>query len=87
MNKKTGGLADLFRPPLELMFKGSFEKAKSHATSTSRWLLVNVQDPGIFDCQLLNRDTWSDEGLKKIIQTSFIMLQLTVMTDQASEYT
>ena len=80
-------MADLFRPPLEILFKGSYEKSLAFATRSKRWLLVNVQDPGIFDCQLLNRDTWSDEGVKKLIKTSFVMIQLYVLTDQASEYT
>lgn len=87
MNKKGGGLADLFRPPLEILFKGSYDKSLAFATRSKRWLLVNVQDPGIFDCQLLNRDTWSDDGIKRIIQTSFVMIQLYATTEQASEYT
>jgi len=87
MNQKGGGLADLFRPPLEILFKGSFEKATAQATASKRWLLVNVQDPGVFDCQLLNRDTWSDEGVRRIVKASFVMIQLYMLTDQASEYT
>jgi hypothetical protein len=87
LNKKASGLADLFRPPLDVLFKGSYEKAISTAISKSKWLLVNVQDPGIFDCQLLNRDTWSDEGVKAILKASFIMVQLYIATDAAIEYT
>lgn len=87
LNKKASGLADLFRPPLDLLYKGSYEKAMSHAIKKSCWLLINVQDPGIFDCQLLNRDTWSDESVKEIIKSSFIMVQLYNGSETASEYT
>lgn len=55
--------------------------------SRSKWLLINIQDPGIFDCQILNRDTWSDEAVKRFIQKTFVMLQLYYGTDSASEYT
>lgn len=87
MNKKSTMLADLFRPPLEVLFKGTFEKARSTAAKQQRWLLLNLQDPGVFDCQLLNRDTWSDEGVKALIKASFIMIQLYNTSDQATEYT
>ena len=87
MNKKSTMLADLFRPPLEVLFKGTFEKASATAAAQHRWLLLNIQDPGIFDCQLINRDTWADEALKATIKASFIMVQLYVTSEQAEEYT
>jgi hypothetical protein len=87
VNKKATPLADLFRPPLEIMFRGTLEKAAKQAAATTRWLLINIQDSGIFDCQRLNRDTWSDPEIKRIIQASFIMVQLQTTSEQAEEYT
>jgi len=87
VNKKATPLADLFRPPLELLFRGSLEKAAKQAASTKRWLLINVQDAGVFDCQRLNRDTWSDPEIKRIIEGSFVMVQLQTTSDQIEEYT
>lgn len=34
VDKKLSTLADLFRPPIELMHKGSFETVRSHSPDT-----------------------------------------------------
>lgn len=34
VDKKLSTLADLFRPPIELMHKGSFETVRSHSQDT-----------------------------------------------------
>ena len=34
------GLAGLFEPPHEIMFKGTFEEAKAAALDQSRWLVI-----------------------------------------------
>lgn len=34
VDKKLSTLADLFRPPIELMHKGSFETVRSHSADT-----------------------------------------------------
>ncbi|KAF0909275.1 hypothetical protein E2562_033590 [Oryza meyeriana var. granulata] len=41
-------LAELFRAPCELTYKGGFHDAKVHAARLSRWLVVNVQAGGEF---------------------------------------
>lgn len=41
-----------------------------------KWLLVNVQDVKEFACQTLNRDIWSNEGVKELIQTNFVFWQV-----------
>jgi len=74
-NKKQT-LEGLFRPPLDMMFKGTFEQCKAEGTSQNRWLLVNVQNPSEFKCQLLNRDVWSNTAVKEIVREHFIFWQI-----------
>jgi UBX domain-containing protein 7 len=57
-------LADLYRPPLEIMFTGSFQAAKEYAKKDNKWILFNLQDEREFDSMLLNRDTFGNETLK-----------------------
>ncbi len=51
---KLRTLANIFRPPLEVLFTGSFEQAKREGSLQKRWLLVNIQvlNPSIY----LHRD-------------------------------
>ncbi|KAI7857442.1 hypothetical protein BDC45DRAFT_501187 [Circinella umbellata] len=72
---KAKRLADLFRPPFDIMYSGGFEEARSTAREQNKWLIVNVQDATEFSCQILNRDLWSDPTVKEIIKESFIFLQ------------
>ncbi|OUC42737.1 UBX domain protein [Trichinella nativa] len=73
---KPTTLERLFRPPLELMFRGSWESARREAESRNRWLLVNVQDPQQFACQVLNRDVWSCSAIRDLIENNFIFWQV-----------
>uniref|UniRef100_M8BVF4 Uncharacterized protein n=1 Tax=Aegilops tauschii TaxID=37682 RepID=M8BVF4_AEGTA len=69
-------LEELFRPPYEIMFGGSFHDAKAHAASNVRWLLVNLQSSGDFKSQQHNRDLWSNEVVVQVIKDNFIFLLL-----------
>lgn len=71
--KKT--LEELFKPPLDLMFQGDWQSARDHAAKTKRWLLVNIQDAQEFQCQILNRDLWSNPGVKMIVKEHFVFWQ------------
>ncbi|XP_034937286.1 UBX domain-containing protein 7 [Chelonus insularis] len=73
---KTKRLEDLFRPPYDILFMGSFSEARDHAKSINRWLLVNVQNSQEFSCQILNRDVWSDKQIKEIIKDHFVLWQV-----------
>lgn len=77
-NDKRKRLEDLFRPPIELLFGGTFNAARDHATDKNRWLVVNLQDQKEFKSQVLNRDIWSDLELKKVIKKHFILWQVSV---------
>ena len=82
--KKT--LEELFKPPLDLMFQGDWQSARDHADRTKRWLLVNIQDAQEFQCQVLNRDLWSNVGVKTIVREHFVFWQVkTVYRETVSE--
>ncbi|KAM0827704.1 hypothetical protein ACQ4PT_068021 [Festuca glaucescens] len=65
-------LDDLFRPPYEIMFQGSFHDAKVHAARKDQWLLINIQLSGVFASHLHNRDMWSNEVVAQVIKDSFV---------------
>ena len=72
--KKT--LEELFKPPLDLMYQGDWQSARDQADRTKRWLLVNIQDAQEFQCQVLNRDLWSNQGVKSIVREHFVFWQV-----------
>ncbi|KAK1618449.1 hypothetical protein QYE76_023966 [Lolium multiflorum] len=65
-------LDDLFRPPYEIMFQGSFHDAKVHAARKDQWLLINIQLRDVFASHLHNRDLWSNEVVAQVIKDSFV---------------
>lgn len=68
-------LAEMYRPPFELMSRLPWDMARDEGREDEKWLLVNIQDPSVFDCQLLNRDLWKDAGVKDTVKEHFIFLQ------------
>jgi hypothetical protein len=36
--------------------KGDWQSTRDHAVNTNRWLLVNIQDPKEFQCQVNSQD-------------------------------
>ena len=50
-------------PPFELMFKGSFEQAKSEALCQGKWLIVNIQSTTDLNSYQLDMDTWANQLL------------------------
>lgn len=42
---KLRTLANLFSPPFDILFKGTFEQSKQAGVSNKKWLLVNIQVP------------------------------------------
>jgi UBX domain-containing protein 7 len=65
----------MFRPPFEIISRLSFEEARDEGKEEEKWLLVNVQDASIFDCQVLNRDIWKNKEIMATIKENFIFLQ------------
>lgn len=85
-SSKTKRLADLFRPPFDIMFHGDFEEARETAKEKNKWLMVNIQNQTEFSCQVMNRDLWSDSFVKDIIRESFIFLQYTNDSGDGQRY-
>ncbi|XP_076837733.1 UBX domain-containing protein 7 [Brachyhypopomus gauderio] len=86
VDKKLSTLADLFRPPIELMHKGSFETAKDSGQLENKWLMINIQNVQDFACQCLNRDVWSNEAVKTIIREHFIFWQVYHDSEEGQRY-
>lgn len=58
------------------MYRGNFEEARETAKERNKWLMINVQNPTEFTCQVMNRDLWSDSFVKDIVRESFVFLQV-----------
>uniref|UniRef100_A0A3Q3MC03 UBX domain-containing protein 7 n=1 Tax=Mastacembelus armatus TaxID=205130 RepID=A0A3Q3MC03_9TELE len=86
VDKKLSTLADLFRPPIELMHKGSFETAKDCGQLENKWLMINIQNVQDFACQCLNRDVWSNDAVKNIIREHFIFWQVYHDSEEGQRY-
>ncbi|EXJ79118.1 hypothetical protein A1O3_08619 [Capronia epimyces CBS 606.96] len=79
-------LARLFQPPWDLMYKGEWEDARDEGKEQKKWILVDIQDPSIFDCQALNRDLWKNEGIVDTIKENFIFFQYNRDDPRAAQY-
>ncbi|XP_066581271.1 UBX domain-containing protein 7 isoform X2 [Prorops nasuta] len=83
---KSKRLEDLFRPPCDILFLGTFIEARDHAKTLNRWLLVNVQNPQEFACQILNRDVWPDKQIQEIVKDHFVLWQVLSNTNDGKKY-
>jgi hypothetical protein len=63
-----------------------WDQAREKGKEEFKWILVNVQDPSIFDCQQLNRDIWKDAGIQDIIKESFVFMQYSKDDPSGSQY-
>ncbi|EMG45576.1 hypothetical protein G210_4246 [Candida maltosa Xu316] len=68
-------LANLFRPPFDIIQNLSLDQAKQEGRANNKWILINIQDSSEFQCQVMNRDFWSNERVKQIVKENFIFLQ------------
>ncbi|KAF2645480.1 hypothetical protein P280DRAFT_465309 [Massarina eburnea CBS 473.64] len=85
-SNKMNMLAELFRPPFEIMFQQSWERARDQGKEHEKWILVNIQDPAIFDCQRLNRDIWKNDDIKATVRENFIFMQYAKDDPRGEEY-
>ena len=83
---KSNLLAELFKPPVDLISRLPWTEAREVGKEDLKWLLVNVQDPSIFDCQVLNRDIWKNSQIRETINSHFIFLQYNKNDPRGSEY-
>ncbi|KAK3621600.1 UBX domain protein Ubx2 [Elasticomyces elasticus] len=83
---KSNLLAELFKPPIDLICRLPWSEAREEGKETEKWLLVNVQDPSIFDCQVLNRDIWKNTQIRDTINEHFLFLQYNKGNPAGQEY-
>eukprot|EP00761_Pharyngomonas_kirbyi_P012531 gb/GECH01012558.1/.p1 GENE.gb/GECH01012558.1/~~gb/GECH01012558.1/.p1 ORF type:complete len:433 (+),score=119.25 gb/GECH01012558.1/:1-1299(+) len=65
----------LFKPPTDIIFNGTMDAAMEEARKQGKWLLINIQDESNFDSLQLNRDLWSNEGIKDLVNALSIFWQ------------
>ncbi|KAI1614535.1 hypothetical protein EDD36DRAFT_231000 [Exophiala viscosa] len=85
-SSRSTRLARLFQPPWELMFKGEWDDARDEGKEHKKWILVDIQDPSIFDCQALNRDLWKNEGIVDTLKENFLFIQYNKDDPRATQY-
>ena len=85
-SSKSTLLAEMYRPPFDLMSRLSWENARTEGKENEKWILVNVQDPAVFDCQVLNRDLWKNSGVKDTVKENFIFMQYSKDDPRGSQY-
>ncbi|KAK1779450.1 hypothetical protein QBC45DRAFT_374513 [Copromyces sp. CBS 386.78] len=83
---RAGRLAELFRPPYELMAHLSWDEARDEGKEEKKWIMVNLQDMADFNCQALNRDIWKDGPIKELVKHNFIFLQYDKADRSAEQY-
>ena len=85
-SSKSSMLARMFQPPWDLMYKGPWDSAREEGREQKKWLLVNIQDGSVFDCQVLNRDLWKNSGVAETVRENFIFLQYNREDVRAEQY-
>lgn len=83
---KKKNLAELFKPPFDILFQGTFHEARAAGQLKKKWLMVNLQDSKEFASQMLNRDIWSNHNIKDIINEHFLFLQVYRITDDGVRF-
>ncbi|KAK4174502.1 hypothetical protein QBC36DRAFT_39005 [Triangularia setosa] len=79
-------LAELFRPPYDLISDLSWDEARDEGKEEKKWILVNLQDSSDFQCQMLNRDVWKDAAIVALVNENFIFLQYDRQDPSAERY-
>lgn len=75
-SSKSTRLAEMYRPPFEIISPLSLEDARAEAREQEKWILVNVQDSSLFACQTLNRDIWKAAEVMATVKENFLFLQM-----------
>ena len=85
-SSKHNLLAEMYRPPFEIMSRLPWDQARQEGKNTEKWILVNIQDPAIFDCQILNRDIWKNSSIMDTVKENFIFMQYAKDDPRGSQY-
>jgi hypothetical protein len=68
------------------MYKGPWDNAREEGREQKKWLLVNIQNGNVFDCQALNRDLWKDASVVETVRENFLFLQYDQADVRAVQY-
>lgn len=63
-----------------------WDEARQQGKEGEKWILVNIQDPSIFDCQILNRDIWKDPGISDTVKENFLFMQYAKDDPRGNQY-
>lgn len=85
-SSRSNLLAELYCPPFELMSRLPWDQARQQGKDGEKWILVNIQDPSIFDCQVLNRDIWKNTGVMDTLKENFIFMQYSKDDPKGNQY-
>lgn len=85
-SNKSNMLAEMYRPPFEIMSRLPWDFARQQGREDEKWILINIQDSSVFDCQVLNRDLWKDQGVQDTVKEHFIFLQYAKDDPRAASY-
>lgn len=85
-SSKANLLAEMYRPPFELMSRLSWDEAREEGKAEEKWILVNIQDPAVFDCQILNRDIWKNDSIRDTVKENFLFMQYSKDDPRGSQY-
>ncbi|KAI8870917.1 hypothetical protein GQ42DRAFT_162395 [Ramicandelaber brevisporus] len=77
---------ELFEPPADLLHNAPLDTLLGWAKGQQKYAIVNLQDPTIFQCQVLNRDLWKDKRVRELIENSFLLTQYQIGSADYSNY-
>ena len=63
-----------------------WDQARQQGKDSEKWILVNIQDSSIFDCQILNRDLWKNPGIMDTVKENFIFMQYSKDDPKGNQY-
>ena len=64
----------------------TWDEARDQGKDEKKWILVNLQDMAVFQCQTLNRDIWKNEAISELVKENFIFLQYEKSSAVAEQY-
>jgi len=85
-SSEATSLADLFRPPFDIINKENFEATRKRAKNENKWIMVDIQNISEFACQVLNRDLWNEKAVKEVIRAHFLFLQFNSASPEGRQY-
>ena len=63
-----------------------WDQARDKGKEEMKWIIVNIQDNSIFDCQSLNRDIWKDPGIREVVKENFVFMQYSKDDPRGMQY-